>query len=363
MKKLCIAFLSAGRFTHIGPYIDFFKSRGHEVFLIKYDYSEKTFGVQAYDISHGARGDKQDSKWKYLLAGVSIRKVLREIRPDILHGHYITSAGVISWMSGFSPYILTAHGSDVIGSMKSWLWRQILPRVLAKAALVNPVSEDLAVNINTLGVPQEKMFVSTYGVDTEKYYFDLRIPDGKPWKLLCTRTLADVYDPETILKACKKLKDRGLCLEMTFAANGPMLDGLRQAARQENIIDYVKFTGGYDNADLPKLLHANDFFISASLWDGTSISLLEAMAAGIFPVVSRIAANSALLEEGKSALMFDCGNENQLVDMILRAINDNHLRQSAVQINRRCVEEKADRMKNMLALEKIYYDICGESEA
>lgn len=137
MKKLRIAFLSAWHFIHIGPYIDFFKSRGHEVILIKYDCSEKTYGIKTYDISHGAGGNKSKPKWKYLLAGISIRKVLREIQPDILHGHYVTGAGAIYLMSGFRPFMLTSQGRNVIGSMKSSIWKCILRCIFRKAALVN----------------------------------------------------------------------------------------------------------------------------------------------------------------------------------------------------------------------------------
>jgi glycosyltransferase involved in cell wall biosynthesis len=358
-NKLRIAFLSAGRLIHIGPYIDFFKERGHEVFLIKYDYSEKDFGVPSYDISYGARGDKPDSKWKYLLAGFSIRRTLKDIRPDIMHGHYITSAGVISWMSGFTPYVLTAHGSDVIGSLNSRLWRFVLPKVLAKAALVNPVSEALAEHLKGLGVSAEKMLVATLGVDTTHFAFRPCCSNGAPWRLLCTRTLGQVYDPLTILKGCTLLKAKGVDFELTFAAGGPMQDELRQVASQMNMSGQIRFLGGYDNAALPELLHSHNLFISASLWDGTSISLLEAMSAGIFPVVSRIAANSALLEEGKSALMFDCGDEVQFAEAIIQAINNSPLRESAIQTNRKSVIEKADRNKNMLSLENKYYEILG----
>jgi len=359
MKPLRIAFLSAGRFTHIGPYIDFFKSRGHDVFLIKYDYSEKDYGVPAYDVSFGARGDRGGSKWKYLLAGIRIRHILDQINPDILHGHYITSAGVIALMSGFRPYVLTAHGSDVIGALQKRLWRFVLPRVLAKAALVNPVSEDLAARLAAIGVPREKICTATLGVDTGRFAFAPRQADGRPWRLLCTRTLGRVYDPMTIVDACGSLKDKGVDFELTFAAGGPKTEELRQAVMQKRLDGYVRFLGGYDNSALPELLHQHDVFVSASLWDGTSISLLEAMAAGIFPVVSRIAANTAWLQEGLTATMFNCGDAAGLADAVLRAIKDVSLRRSAVEANRRLVVEKADRTMNMQTLERKYYEVLG----
>ena len=88
MKKLKIAFLSGGKFTHRLAYLDFFRDRGHKVYWITYDRTEKHYDIPQFDISFGAKGTMYHSKWKYLLAALSIRKVLREIKPDILHGHY-----------------------------------------------------------------------------------------------------------------------------------------------------------------------------------------------------------------------------------------------------------------------------------
>jgi len=84
---------------------------------------------------------------------------------------------------------------------------------------------------------------------------------------------------------------------------------------------------------------------------------LEAMSSGIFPIVSRIESNKAWIEENKTGLMFDCGDAEELADRIMQAVENRDFILSAVEMNRKLVEEKADRQKNMLRLEKWYYDI------
>lgn len=357
MRKLKIAYLSCGSFTHIGPYIEFFKSRGHDITLIAYDTPNRDYGVKVIDISRGACGKEAGSKWKYLLAGMSLKKIIKELRPDILHGHYVTSAGVIGMLSGFKPLVLTAHGSDVIGSMPSKLWRMILKCVFAKAAYINPVSERLAEHIRTLGIPNDKIVVATLGVDTDIYTCKPFEEFHRPLRLLCTRTLADVYDPMTIIKAAKVLKAKGVDFTITFAAGGDMEEQLKDVSAQQGVRDKIRFMGGYNNNQLPALLHEHDIFVSASLWDGTSISLLEAMAAGIYPIVSRIPANTAWLDEGVTGSMHAVGNSDELAGAIIEAMRKPDHIATAIKANRDRVVEKGGRTRNMEKIEAIYYKL------
>lgn len=357
MRKLRIAFLSAGTLTHVGPYVEFCLRQGHEVFLIAYDRPIRDYGVPVYDISRGANSWNAFSKWKYLWAGLSIRRVLRELRPDILHGHYVTSAGVISLMSGFRPYVLTAHGSDLMGTHQSRFWRPILKTMFAKAALVNPVSEQLREVAASLGVPNQKMMVSTLGVDTNVFQYRPVAEIHTPAKLICTRTLNPVYDPFTILRGCELALQNGQDFTMTFAAGGQLESQLKDYVNGHNLQDRIRFMGGFENQTLPQLLREYDACISATQWDGTSISLLEAMAVGVLPIVSRIVSNQAWVEDDKTALMFEYGDAEELARQIQRAITQPAWVKQAVETNRRIVEERGDRRKNFLRLERAYYDM------
>ncbi len=362
MSKPSIAFVASGRNHFIRTYLEYFHQKGYRVSLISYDVlgADRSPNYPVYNVSSGADARKYGTKWRYLLAGLRTRKILKEIKPDILHGHYATSAGVICLMSGFRPYIVSARGSDLIGSMNSRLWRMILGRVFEKSALVHTVSTQLSAKAKELNVPQDKLLTLTQGVDTDVFAFK---PPAKtcqtPIKLICTRTIDEVYDPETIVRACRLLNDAGISFKLTFAAGGPLEKEVKDLARQAGLDGKIHFMGGYANHELPDMLQNHDLYLSASKWDGTSVSLLEAMAVGLFPIVSRIDSNNAWLEDGKTALMFDCGNAHQLAEAIRRATEDNDFRVSAIQSNRQLVIEKADRKMSMKMLEEVYYKILS----
>jgi glycosyltransferase involved in cell wall biosynthesis len=184
-----------------------------------------------------------------------------------------------------------------------------------------------------------------------------RLPREEPSnvaRLLCTRKIAPVYDCTAIVDALRLLQQRGVPFSFRFAAGGPDEPALRECVTSAGLEEKVTFNGGYTQKELPELLRAHDIYVSASRWDGTSLSLLEAMAAGIYPVVSDIIANRAWLTEEGEAEFFEVGNARQLADGLERAIKNPARRKAAAETLGRRVREEGDRVTNMQRLADAY---------
>jgi glycosyltransferase involved in cell wall biosynthesis len=95
---------------------------------------------------------------------------------------------------------------------------------------------------------------------------------------------------------------------------------------------------------------AHDVYVSASLWDGASISLMEAMACGVFPVVSDIPANREWLQDGATAFLFPCGDWRRLAEILLGLPVRSAFVAEAIRLNRQAVVARADRTNNISAL-------------
>ena len=139
-------------------------------------------------------------------------------------------------------------------------------------------------------------------------------------------------------------------------ASGPLLEARKRQARELGIEDLVVFRGDVPHEEIPALLASAQIYLSASSSDGASSSLLEAMACGIFPVLSRIPANTGWIEDGRAGLYFEVGNATELTDQIERALDDPTLRAQAGQLNRERVETDANMHANMLRLEQLLVD-------
>jgi len=322
-----IAFISLGTFNHIGPYLDYFRDAGHDVHFVSMSPGPDR-GVTTHNVGIGREYSESQGKWKYPISMLRARRLIRTL------------------VCGFHPTVVTAHGSDLTVAMKSRIWRPLLKRVFEFSDCVNTVSPDLADMVRSLGIQASKIETLTLGIDTEKFSFLQRpeFDNSRPLKLICTRRLESVFDHQTIIDALVKIKEKQIKFEMTFAGDGSLLDELTQHVNDVGLDDCVKFTGRLNNGDLPELLCKHDVYLSASLWDGASLSLLEAMATGVFPIVSDIKANSTWLEHGVDGLLHKVGDPADLAECIVKLK----------------VVKSADRATNMKRLEGIYEELTVE---
>ncbi|TKJ36660.1 MAG: hypothetical protein CEE38_10150 [Planctomycetes bacterium B3_Pla] len=358
-----ICFISLGTFTHIGSYLDYFKEAGHDVHFVSLSPGPQR-GVPTYNVGLGRKYSESEGKWKYPISMLRARRLIKKLRPDIVHAHYATSCGLTALVCGFHPAIVTVHGSDLTVGIKSRVWRLLLKRIFEYADCVNAVSRNLHDKVVSLGISPDKIETLTLGIDTERFSLIERpaINRSRPLRLVCTRRLEPVFDHRTILDALALLKGKGIGFEMTFVGDGSLLGTLKQHVRQVGLDDSVSFTGRVNNDNLPEVLNRHDVYLSASLWDGASLSLFEAMATGLFPIVSDIKANSAWLSHNVDGLLHKVGDADDLAKCILRLHDHPQLAVDAAKCNREKVVESGDRKTNMKSLERIYQKLVAGEE-
>ena len=349
--RICYVAHSGDHF--VPAYVDYFCAAGHEVHLVSLYHADLPNAVNHHPIND-PDFDPMKASWAYFWALPKVRRTIRRIRPDIVHAHYVPSNGMMAASAGVHPLVITAHGSDVHYALKHPIKRRAILYALRRADLVNAVSRGLEDKILSLGVPPSRILRLTLGIDTGQFVGLRSERRPGPVRIICTRKMGPVYQCEAIVRATAVLVARGLEFELTFAAGGPEEAELREQVRHLGLDGYVTFLGGYRLSELPPMLADADIYVSASLSDGTSLSLLEAMASGAFPVVSDIPANREWLTGHGDGLLFDPPNHEQLADCLARAIGNDQLRHTAVEANRRRVLAEGDRQANMRTLASHY---------
>lgn len=361
---LKIAYVGSVRNHFVAPYLGAMSDRGHQVTLYNIDSGisenvESEFHV--VDVSCGVDARNAWTKWRYALSALRLRDELRRSRADIVHSLYASSAGVVCLLANIKPYIVSVRGSDLLVRSESFVWRQMLRRVLGKSILVHAVSEELAESARSLLVADSvPVRVLTQGVSVDRFTYQPRRAVRNTLQILCTRRFAPIYSNHTIVDACALLRDRGVPFHLTFAANGPLEKNLIAYVERLGLSDKVDFLGGYSNSALPDMMKEYDVYVSASLSDGTSVSLLEAMSGGLFPIVSRITANRIWIDDGRTGYLFESGNQRDLADSLSKvAVLDANMRRLATDSNRKLVEERANQTTNMDLLEEWYRELIG----
>lgn len=170
------------------------------------------------------------------------------------------------------------------------------------------------------------------GIDTDFW----RPGDAKEsGHIVCTRWFEPVYDNATIVRAYADAADAADGFTLTFTSGGSELAACREQA--QGFGGAIEFLGGLDRETLRDEMQRAELYVSMALSDGTSSSLLEAMAVGCFPVLSDIPANREWLDHGCDLELVPPGDNEMLSRVLVRVASDRERMERAATTNRRIV--------------------------
>lgn len=330
---------------------------GHDVRVLSFS-SEPLEGVDVVNIGSGT--PRRLKPLAYLARVPRLRSLLRSFDPDVVLATYISSNGLAAALCRPRGLVISAHGTDVFGTPGgAWLHRRMMRLVCRRADVVHTVSQPLADTLIGYGVPAERIRSFPIGIDLSRFALPSeRVAEGRSPTIVCTRRQEPVYGNETLVAALALLRDEGLEIEAHLLGGGPLLDIRREQVARLGLGRRVSLPGQVSLEEVQQALAGSDIYVSASSSDGTSSSLLEAMACGLFPVVSAIPANEAWIEHGDTGLFFDVGDVRGLAEALRRAVLDEGLRHRARDRNRARVAEDGDIAVNMRRMDRLLVEVA-----
>ena len=292
---------------------------------------------------------------RYPLAAPALRGALSRFDPHVVEAHFVPNYGLLGVLSGRRPLVVNAWGSDLLIASDP-LRRARLSWVLSRADHVRVDANNLARVARSLGVSETKLEVLPWGTETRLFSFSpdtqARRAARERWPAawaqagngpvaVSTRMFHPVYAVDTLIDAWADVA-RGLpearCL---VAGEGPLRRDLVARARARGVEASLLFLGRLSHPELALLLAGADTYVSTSLSDSTSLSLLEAMSAGCYPVVSSIDGNREWVSE-QTAFLFAPRDAGALARGLARSLGDPARFDAARAANRATVESRGD---------------------
>jgi len=294
----------------------------------------------------------------------SLKQVLRRIKPDLVQAGPLQRSAFLVALSGFRPLVSISWGYDLIqdasrNALWSWATRYTLKHSAAMVGDCDTIRR-LAISF---GMPDERIVTFPWGVDLHHFSLpegpdrdDADYPDAirQPFTLLSTRGWEPIYGVEVIARAFVQAARQIPELRLVMLGNGSQAPMLRQIFRQGGVEERVHFPGQVGQVDLPRYYRSADLYLSASHSDGTSISLLEALACGRPALVSDIPGNREWITPGVEGWLFPDGDENALAEAIEQAASDRPRLGRMGEAARRLAEQRADWNRNFPQLFSAY---------
>lgn len=367
--KIC--FLATASSIHTQRCVRYFVNRGDEVHVISPGPFEEGIigGAKLYPPNRFPLRLGFLSAAINLVQGViQVRKLLKKIKPDILHAYYITDSGLWATLSGFHPCIIRAMGSDIFIVPKLYpFFRKVNEYVLRKADLVICDSEVLKKGILEQGCEEGKIRIISDGVDTQDlgpqkrdkgFKQSLGIA-GAP-AVISIRGLKPVYNVEMLIRAIPLILKEVPEARFIIGGEGYQKDYLQGLANSLGISGSTKFTGWIQHDDIPKYLASSDVYVSTSLSDSNSIALQEALASELAPVVTDIPGNREIINDGESGFIVPIGDYEMLAMRIVCLLKDKELRDRFGKASRELIRKKFEHQREMGKIELIYRELLGK---
>lgn len=299
-----------------------------------------------------------ENQLRYVLYARRFRRLAETLGVDLVLTLYGGGFALMAYLSGFRPYSVFVVGSDVLQT--SGLTRRINRRTLARASQVFANGEYLAARAREQA-PTARIRPLLIGIDTRLFHPSATPP--VPVRFFCSRGFEDVYNNESILRALSRLPADSPDFRVVFPSGGPGLPGataLADATLTPDMRRRVEFWGGASHAQMVEGLHGSHAYVSMSRSDGTSASLLEGLACGLYPILSDIPANREWIfpEKGNGALV-PLDDDDALARAILSVLRDPVACAASSEFNRTQVRERADAKTNRRLLARALEDIVA----
>lgn len=302
-----------------------------------------------------------------LLLPLRLAKAMRECGASIVHAHQCTPwfYSALSRLRYARPrLLLEEHGRFFPESDK--LLRRTVNRLLIRRLTHRfvAVSEDIRRRLERYeGLDSRRIEVIYNGVAAERPLSDeeraqLRADFGIPRDGFVVGTVGR-FDPiknlPMLVQSIATASERVPALRGLLIGDGEQLGSIRALIDSLALSDRVALTGY--RRDARRLIQCMDLFVLSSLSEGTSMALLEAIAAGIPVAVTAVGGNTEVVLEGRTGWVVPSGAVAALCDAILEAAGSPAMRRERAEAGRRRFEQSFSFSSMISSYRSLYWSM------
>jgi glycosyltransferase involved in cell wall biosynthesis len=293
---------------------------------------------------------------------IELTRYFRRVKPDLVHTH-CSVPGIVgrlaARLAGVPVVVHTVHGFAFHDGSRG-LGTALAIAIERLAAgwtdvMLSQNREDME-RAQQLGItPRRRLEYVGNGIALERFLAETpHRAVGRPAVITCVARFEPVKNHELLFQAAELLKERGARFELRLVGGGEGRARAERRVAELGLAGHVRFLGYRD--DIPALLAWSDIGVLTSLKEGIPRAAVEAMAAGLPMVATRVTGTREVVRDGDSGLLVDAGDAVALAEALAKLIDDPALRASMGARGREIVMAEFDETLIVRRLERIYRD-------
>jgi len=301
----------------------------------------------------------------FLRIVAAVRRLLREVTPDILHTHlyHPNFYGRLAAMGlGLKGVVASVHNSYTRVKLHRCWWNYILSFASVRVLVSSP---QVWRDVHTYDrVSARKLEICPYGVKLADLEIDLDPLEAKAelgvagFVLGLVGRLEEQKGQRYLLAALPELSREIQDLAVVLVGEGRAQEALKQQAQGLGVSHLVRFLG--TRRDLPRVFRAMDLFVQPSLWEGLPLALLMAMGSGLPVVGARVSGVMEVIADGVNGRLVSAGDSPALAGAIVELHRRPDLRHHLGEAARVTVARQYSQEAMLRRLEALYLSILEE---
>lgn len=360
-----ILYLTLDYSVHDHRFLSTLAKDKNEVFLLRLEANHSvkdSLPHRVREITWRPRG-KKTHWYEYPSYSKALQQIIEEYHPDIIHAGPIQRVASIAARIRFHPLITMSWGSDLlVEADRNFFWKSVTRKTLNHSDVLITDCNVVTEKAKQFGFPKKKIVQFPWGVDLQLFSPGSGRKTRKElgWNenfiIFSNRSWEPIYGVDDVIRAFIMASRKDNRIRLIMAGTGSQKTFIHNLITENGLCDHVYFPGKVHQRELPELYRAADIYVSASHSDGSSVSLLEAMACGCPVLVSDIPGNCEWVKSGENGWLFSDGNFDDLASKLLEIQRIPVFKRMKAK-NRAIAEKKANWKKNSGSLVKIYQAI------
>lgn len=355
-----ICYLADASSSHTKKWCKYFSNLGYDIHVISLNPGNiegakvYSLGIDSSKVAYGGLL----SKAGYVTRILKIKKLVKEINPDILHAHYASSYGLLGSLCKFHPYVLSVWGSDIYSFPKgSSIKRRVLEHNLKSADYLMSTSSDMA--RETSLYTDKDIMITPFGVDPN-IFKPLDVEKDENIVIGTIKTLEKHYGIDYLIRAFYKLTLENDNVILRIAGRGSEEATLRNLVCELGIEDKVQFIGFLSLDRIPIEFSKMDIAVVPSLHESFGVSSIEAQAVGIPVVVTNAGGLPETIKDKVTGILVQKEDVDSLYEGIKTLVDNRELREKMGLNAIEFINENYTIEKNFSKVDKFYKSIVNK---